>query len=99
MNRWVKADRREPPVSSDERRTWIHVYIPERVEAHPGAASMSPDAKRAIGTAMATYLGNGNYRLAGQQTATTERVTAWRKIGDGRPVSQELTTYAKAEIH
>ncbi len=87
---WIKADRREPPVSTETSRLWLELYIPERVQA-------SPINDQTRGFALGLYLGSGNFRLAGSATNTLEVVRSWRTLaGSSNPVSERLRTYRAA---
>lgn len=93
-SRWIKFEARKPPISTNDRRYWLELYIPERVEAHP---SRPPERGYALGL----YFGDDNFRLQGQKTFTTERIRAWRRLaGQTEPIQQEIQNYAqKTDIH
>lgn len=83
---WSDFLKREPPVSTPERRVWLEVFIPER--------TVLPGDRKVFerGIRMGVYLGSGSFRLAGDHCATLEKVTHWRFLAGNRmPMTQKVS--------
>ena len=82
---WHRPGIESPPVSTDGRRYWLELWIPERVQGE------TLEDKRA-GFVLGVYLGDGNYRLQGERNITLEKIDRWRPLaGNAIPVVPEAS--------
>jgi len=89
---FIKLTDRQPPVSSDEKRFWLELYIPERVQGHG-------EWEKRSAVVMGLHLGGGQFRLQGDPNVTAERIGSWRRLaGITQPVTSAKPTFASYGI-
>lgn len=91
---WHRVGLEAPPVSTEGRRYWLELWVPERVQGK------SLEEKRK-GLVLGVYLGDGNFRLQGERNFSLEMIERWRPLaGNATPVVPEKQTHGKkTEVH
>lgn len=75
MTEFSKVSDHQPPISTDDARVWLHLYLPDRLK----------NGLKTSAIRVGLYVGSGNFRMAGESTNTLERVGSWKYL-TGREV-------------